>query len=245
MDAEGNNKRKVRLVRKNTAHQAVGFGSDRLDGLNHTYIDAVRKGLRKSHRDGNQMSIANNERDDRPQNIAARMGIVERASLHVMDSRARVNIAQMKYCKPLDLAAASGRINTAPMLVIDRNSKVDVEKHNGDRTPDHFTLFKSIVEACFAGDTTALPRYPPDHPRHAETECLYRFYNKPNAPTVADFFDIMQTYTDDVLIHTSTATKYNNFLLAIMNCKFVHQHIDLYNLANNAFLEMKGNVIET
>ena len=96
MEAEGNNKRTVRLVRKNTAHQAVGFGSDRLDGLNHTYIDAVRKGLRKSHRDGNQMSIAYNERDDRPQNIAARMGIVERASRHVMDSSARVNISDTR-----------------------------------------------------------------------------------------------------------------------------------------------------
>ena len=245
MEAEGNNNRKVRRVRRNTAPQAVGFGSDGLDRLEPTCSNAMRKELRKSLRGGNQINIANNERDDRPQSIAARMGSVERASMLVTDSRAGVNIAQNKDCKPLDLAAACSHINTAPMLVVDRHSKVDVKKHYGDRIPDHFTLFKSIVEACIAGDTTALPRYPQDHPRHAEAECLYWFYNKPNAPTVADFSDIMHIYMDDVFLHTSTATGHENLLLAFIKCTFVHQHFDLYNLANNVFLDIKGSVIDT
>ena len=178
------------------------------------------------------LRIADSEREDTSPNIAARMRMLMIGILN-KKSRASVNIGQNKNRKPVHLAAASGQIAKPPMVVVDGHDNVDVEKQNGDRTPDHFTLFKSIVEACIAGDATALPRYPPDHPRHADAECLFRFYNKPNAPTVADLSNMMQTYMDDVLLHTSKATGHENLIAAFIKCKFVHQHFDLYNLANN------------
>ena len=80
-----------------------------------------------------------------------------------MDGRAHGNIGQNKDCKPRNLAAACSHIEIPPVLVVDRHDNEDVEKRNGDRTPDHFTLFKSIVEARIAGDATVLLRYPPDN----------------------------------------------------------------------------------
>ena len=96
-----------------------------------------------------------------------------------------------------------------------------------------FSSFKPLVDACIAGDPTALPRYPPDHPRHAQAECLFRFYNKPNAHALTDLSGNMQTYMDDVLLHTRTATGHEN-LLATFNKRF-----EIYDLPNNAFSDFK------
>ena len=111
MKAKGKNKRMVRLVRTNTAHQALGFGSDVLDGLDHTCSDAMWKELRKNLRGGNQKSITKNERDDSTPQIAARKGNVEKVSMLRKTSCAHVDIGQKNDCKPLDLVSECRQIN--------------------------------------------------------------------------------------------------------------------------------------
>ena len=106
-------------------------------------------------------------------------------------------------------------------------------ENNKRHSPNDYSLFKSFVEACIAGDPTALPRYPPDHPRHAQAECLFQFYNKPNAQALTDLSSTMQIYMDDVLLHTSTETGLEN-LLATFNNRF-----KLYDIPNNTFSDFK------
>ena len=69
------------------------------------------KELRKNLRDSNEKSIPNNERDDTPTHIAARMGSAERASMLVMDSR---GLANPQHWTKQRLQAASPRLSVQP-----------------------------------------------------------------------------------------------------------------------------------
>lgn len=122
----------------------------------------------------------------------------------------------------MDLVLACGHNNTAQVMLVDRYDNEDVEKHNGYRIPDHFTLLKLIVETCISKDTTSLSRYPQRRPLHGKVECLFQFYSKPNALTVDDLSDVMQTYMDDVLLHTGKATRHDNLLEAFVKCTFAY-----------------------